>query len=94
MLNMNVVFKDEETPITYDRYGRMNYNPMFHENNRKPWDPEDDEYIINWYDIIGPEEMSFAISRTIKSAMNRVARLRKAGKMRKPLKSVSTKRIK
>ncbi|GCD13172.1 hypothetical protein [Clostridium tagluense] len=83
-----------EAPIEYDKYGRMSYNPIFHENNGKPWYKEDTQYLIDWYDIIGPEEISFAIDRTIKSVMHKATLLRKGGKMKKPLKKTTCKRIK
>jgi len=94
MLNVSVAVFKEEVPITYDQYGRMNYNPTYHCNNRKPWDLEDDEYITGWYEIIGPEELSFATDRTIKSVMQRVKVLRSEGKMKKPLKKINNKRVK
>lgn len=83
-----------EIPVVYDKFGRMNYNPMFHENMNKPWPLADRKYLIEWYDLIGPEEMSFAVGRTIGSVMQRVTDLRKEGVMVKPLKKWNTKRIK
>lgn len=88
------MLEELDTPIEYDKYGRMSYNPIFHESNGKPWHMEDTKYLIDWYDIIGPEETSFAIDRTIKSVMHKVTLLRKDGKMKKTLKNVNTKRIK
>jgi hypothetical protein len=83
-----------EIPIVYDRHGRMQYNTMFHENMRTPWTYEDEKYLIEWYCIIGPEEMSFALERTIKSVMQRAVAIRKDGAMKKPLKQERTKKIK
>lgn len=74
-----------DIPIEYDHFGRMFYNPIFHGNNGKPWHLEDEAYLIEWYDIIGPEEASYALDRTIKSVMCEVGRLRKEGKMKRPL---------
>ena len=64
-------------PIEYDSYGRMMYNPRFHKNNRKVWEANDLDYLANWYDIIGPEEMSFALERTIKSVMQKIVSVRR-----------------
>lgn len=82
-----------EVPIEYDRFGRMLYNPMFHENMNTPWTYKDEQYLIEWYDKIGPEEMSFALDRTIKSTMQKTVMLRKEGKMHKPLKKNNAKNI-
>lgn len=69
--------------VEYDRWGRMKYNPVFHENNGKTWTQEDLQYLIDWFDIIGVEEMSFALSRTMGTIQNKVAELRKSNRMRK-----------
>lgn len=87
------VLEELDAPIEYDKYGRMNYNPMFHANMNTPWARIDEQYLIAWYDIIGPEEMSFALDRTIRSVMQRVVTLRETGVMKKPLKSSSHKRV-
>lgn len=84
----------ENMEISYDRFGRMFYNSEFHENNRKPWDKEDMDYLIQWYDRIGPEEMSFALGRTMKTVQTKVSELRKKGVMKKPAKQIRHKRIK
>lgn len=67
--------------IKYDRFGRMEYNPEFHANNGKLWTKDELDYLAKWYDIIGADEMSFALERTIKSVMQRVNMLRKEGVM-------------
>lgn len=43
---------------------------------------EDLDYLINWYDIIGPEEMALAIDRTEGYVIDKVWRLRKKGIMK------------
>ena len=88
------MLEELDTPIEYDKYGRMSYNPLFHENNGKPWHMEDTKYLIDWYNIIGPEEISFALDRTIKSVMHQVTLLRKDGTMKKPFKKIYNKKIK
>ena len=68
--------------VEYDRFGRMKYNPIFHPNNGTPWSEEDLSYLINWYDIIGPTEMSFALERTAMVVAQKVTELRKKGVMK------------
>ncbi|WP_231247444.1 MULTISPECIES: hypothetical protein [Clostridium] len=80
--------------INYDSQGRMFYNPQFHFNNGKAWSREDLQYLINWYDIIGPEEMSFALGRTIRTIESKVCILRKQGVMKKAGNCIRHKRIK
>lgn len=72
----------------------MNYNPEFHENNRKRWNDEDLKYLMEWYDIIGPEEMSFALGRTVGTIVNKVFALREKGLMEKPSTRIIHKTIK
>lgn len=74
--------------VEYDRWGRMKYNPVYHENTGKYWTMEEIQYLIQWYDIIGAEEMSFALSRTMGTVQNKVMTLRKNNMMRKPDKKV------
>jgi hypothetical protein len=70
-----------ETPVTYDRYGRMNYHPDFHANQGKPWTTKDIKYLVENYDSAGPEEVSFTLERTIHTIMTRAYELRKSGQM-------------
>lgn len=70
-------------PIKYDACGRMKYNPDLHPNNGKPWSKEDLTYLINWYEIIGLEEMSMALERSEVTVAAKIAYLRKQGKMGK-----------
>lgn len=79
--------------IEYDRYGRMFYNPEYHKKNGLKWSEEDIKYLIDWYDTIGPEEMSFALERTSKTVQNKVVELRKKGIMRKPIKQTYSRRL-
>lgn len=80
---------DEETlnkllkanPIEYDRLGRMRYNPIFHSRTGQQWTQSDLDYITQWYDKIGPDEISYALERTIKSVMTKATELKKKGKM-------------
>lgn len=67
--------------VTYDRYGRMNYNPDFHFNQKKPWTTTDEKFLIKMYEKIGPDEVSVSIGRTIHTVMQRAYTLRKEGRM-------------
>lgn len=82
-----------ETPIKYDRYGRMKYNPAYHENTGKPWESDDLNYLINWYYKIGPDEMMFALGRPATTICGKVNELKKKGLMKKPVKRIFNKRI-
>ncbi len=57
--------------VTYDRYGRMQYHPDYHPNHGKPWKQPDQVYLIQRYDLDGPEQVSFALGRTIHTIMTR-----------------------
>ncbi|MCB2297765.1 hypothetical protein [Clostridium tagluense] len=87
-MNGSVVFKEaaqmQEKPIEYDRYGRMKYNPSYHENTGKPWTTDDLEYLINWYYKIGTDEMMFALGRPATTICGKVNELKKNGLMKKP----------
>ena len=61
----------------YDSYGRMKYNSRIHFAQGKPWNNDDKQYLIDWYDIIGPEELSYSLGRTQGSIVNYAAKLRK-----------------
>ncbi|MGG7057564.1 hypothetical protein ACQPUZ_04630 [Clostridium tertium] len=69
--------------IEYDRQGRMRYNPELHDRQGLPWEEDEIEYLIRWYDIIGMEEMSLALGRTENTVTSKVQRMRKEGKMQK-----------
>lgn len=70
-------------PPSYDPFGRMRYHPAFHPNHKKPWTILDQKYLIENYVSDGPEEISFALGRTINTIMERVCALRKKGVMPK-----------
>lgn len=83
-----------EEKVEYDKSGRMKYNPLYHAKHGMPWSFEDLQYLINWYDLIGPEEMSFALERTISTINQKVVELRREGVMIKPIKRMHNERIK
>ncbi len=69
------------TPVQYDAYGRMMYHPQMHPKHKTPWTNKDEQYLIENYVIDGPDAVSLALGRTIKTVMGRACDLRKAGKM-------------
>ena len=74
--------------IEYDSSGRMKYNPEFHRKHGQLWSRDDLEYLISWYDKIGPEEMSFALERPIGAVAQKVKVLRQRGIMQRQTKKV------
>jgi hypothetical protein len=76
----------------YDKYGRMKYDPEFHGKQSQPWTTADQNYLIKNYELIGPEEVSLALERTIHTIMQRASELRKKGLMAKPTKKICHKR--
>ncbi|KZL93527.1 hypothetical protein [Clostridium magnum] len=71
-------------PIEYDKMGRMKYHPEFHSKHGQPWSQEDLQYLIDWYYIIGPEEMSLALDRRATTISSKATYLTKIGVMKKP----------
>lgn len=78
------VFEDIEIihPLEYDMFGRLKYNPILHPNQGTPWSTEDKEYLADWLDKIGLEEMSLALGRTETTVSEKARILRKQGKMK------------
>lgn len=72
--------------VTYDKVGRMNYHPELHCKHRTPWLVEDQKYLIENYESMGPEEISLVLERTPNTIMKRVGELREQGLMPKPAK--------
>ncbi len=67
--------------VKYDKQGRMKYNPELHFSQGQKWNKEDTEYLINWYHIIGAEEMSLALGRSEQTIYDKVCKLKKKGLM-------------
>lgn len=82
----------DQSDVTYDRWGRMNYNPLFHCKQKQSWTTTDQKYLIDNYEIDGPEAVSLALERTMHTVMQRACELRKKGLMEKPVKKVFHKR--
>jgi hypothetical protein len=84
---MQVLHADETVnSISFDPQGRMKYHPDFHGNQKLPWTVQDQKYLIENYDLLGPEQISLALERTINTVMRRACNLRKQGLMTKPAK--------
>lgn len=79
--------------ITYDKHGRMRYHPSLHFNQGKPWKTTDEKYLIDFYEKLGPEQISFDIGRTIHTVMTRAYELRKGGLMPAAKKNIKHKRM-
>lgn len=76
----------DDAPPVYDRHGRMQYHPAFHDRHGQPWTTTDQQFLIDHYDLLGPEQVSFALGRTIHTVMTRAYELRRDGLMPKPAK--------
>ncbi len=77
------MMNNHEIPVTYDAYGRMQYHPDFHPNHGKAWKTTEQSYLIERYELDGPEQVSFALGRTIHTVMEKAYVLRKSGVMPK-----------
>lgn len=64
--------------IQFDTYGRMRYHPEFHPNQGRYWTTVDQQFLIDNYARIGPEECSLALGRTIHTVMQKAYSLRQA----------------
>ncbi|ELH7813096.1 hypothetical protein P3597_25545 [Vibrio parahaemolyticus] len=87
MMNYN------DIPVTYDALGRMRYHPDFHPNHGSPWKTTEQKYLIERYVLDGPEQVSFALGRTIHTVMSKACELRKLGLMPKPVKLKHHRRV-
>ena len=79
--------------IEYDTQGRMKYNPELHHNQGTEWNEEDTQYLIDWYDIVGIEEIALALGRSEGTVNSKINVLRKKGLMQKPATKQHTKKI-
>ncbi len=84
---------NEQSQPTYDGYGRMQYHPDFHPNHGKPWTTHDERYLIDYYEKLGPEQVSLELGRTIHTVMQRACQLRKSGLMCGPRKKIYHRRM-
>ncbi|MFW8589869.1 hypothetical protein ACOI22_03605 [Glaciecola sp. 2405UD65-10] len=81
------------TEYTFDKLGRLNFHPDLHANQGKPWTNYDQNYLADNYYIDGPECVSLALERTIRSIMVKANELRKIGLMSAPTKRKNHKRV-
>jgi hypothetical protein len=70
------------SPIEYDSCGRLKCNADLHPNQGTSWSTEDKEYLIEWLDKIGLEEMSLALGRTETTLSEKARKLRIKGEMK------------
>lgn len=61
----------------------MNFHHDFHSKQNTPWTTTDEKFLIENYAELGPEQVSFALERTIHTVMTRAYKLRKDGLMPK-----------
>lgn len=73
----------------YDKEGRMKFHPAYHPDHRSAWSNSDEKYLIENYEISGPEMTAAALGRTVGTVMTRAYELRRDGKM--PKRRVGTK---
>ena len=93
LVNTNIDIAPEYlNKIEYSSNGRMKYNPEYFGKTGEPWYQQDLQYLKDWYDITGPEEMAFALERTPDSVMEKARKLRKEGVMIKPIKTTRKER--
>jgi len=76
-----------------DRFGRLVYTPELFPKRGLPWTTLDQKYLIENYELLGPEAVSLALERPTVGVMQRVSELRKKGLMAYPKKRVCHKRI-
>jgi hypothetical protein len=62
----------------------MKFHPQYHARQKLPWTTSEERYLIENYVLLGPEEVSLALERTIQTVMQRACELRKRGLMQKP----------
>lgn len=80
------------TPLTFDKQGRAYYHPDFHNKHCRPWTTSDIRFLAENYYLLGPEECSLHLERTIKAVQQRALELRKSGAMVRPDKIKTHKR--
>lgn len=68
--------------LRYDSYGVIAYTPAYHKKNNTIWSKEDLEYLINWYDKVTVEELTFSLERPARSIMKKANELRGLGIMK------------
>lgn len=63
--------------ITFDKLGRMQYHPDFHDQHKKPFITSDNIYLCKYYEIDGARTIGFALGKTEASIANQICLLKK-----------------
>lgn len=50
--------------VQYDTFGRMKYNPEYHDNHGKRWSKEDLIYLCSMHGAMKRKDLSLALGRT------------------------------
>ncbi|MDO8729530.1 MAG: hypothetical protein Q7K26_06675 [bacterium] len=79
-------------PVTYDKQGRMKYHPEFHAKQKQPWTTSEQKFLVENYELFGPEQISLEMERTVNTVMKRASDLRKKGLLKRPEKKRNHKR--
>ncbi|QOI95755.1 hypothetical protein [Aeromonas salmonicida] len=58
---------NNEIPVTYDVFGRMQYHPDFHPNHGSPWKTTEQKYLIERYVLDGPEQGDWLCSQSYRA---------------------------
>lgn len=88
-----IVTQPAPVGVRYDRWGRLQYHPELHAKQGTPWTTADQKYLIEHYALLGPEQVSLALERTLTTVMTRAYELRKAGVMARPAKIQHQRRL-
>ena len=64
----------------YDKYGRMLYNPEYHDQHGKIWDDEDLIYLCSMHDAMKRKDISMALGRTETTVATKLYDLQKQGR--------------
>lgn len=69
--------------MKFDRWGRLQYDPDLHPNHAKPWTVKEEQYLIDFYGGVSPEELSLSLGRTPHAVYQKATMLRKQGRLKK-----------
>lgn len=71
----------EEPIMTYDKWGRMHYNPYYHENYNQRMSEEDKAYLCTFYKRGEIKTIALALGKTDKAVYQMYGHLKKRGKI-------------
>ena len=69
--------------MKFDRYGRLRYDPELHPKHRTGWTVREEQYLIDYYGAISPEELSLSPGRTPHAVYQKATELRRQGRLEK-----------